>query len=250
MWTGSFNEKFKARHGFDPAPFYPALWYDIGSETEAARNYLFGFRTELYTNGFPKVVQQWCSKHGISATGHQDQEEAVNPVSVSGDLMKCFKYLDTPGVDKIDIPNVEKFYKIISSAANNWDKPLVMSETYGAMGHIDWNTIYTVAMEQYTKGINQMIPHAVWYDDGHVAFPPELSWRNKRYAGKLPQFNKYMSRLNLMLQRHGRHVADIAVLYPIATCRPAIIWMGRWDSTKAALPLPKPIMSTWASFWP
>jgi hypothetical protein len=50
-----------------------------------------------------------------------------------------------------------------------------------------------------------------------VTFLPELSWRNKLYADGLPQYNKYMSRLNLMLQNHGRHVADIAVLYPIAT---------------------------------
>ena len=36
-WTGKFNEKFKELNGFSPALYYPALWYDIGSETEAAR---------------------------------------------------------------------------------------------------------------------------------------------------------------------------------------------------------------------
>ncbi|MHC4743197.1 MAG: glycosyl hydrolase [Planctomycetota bacterium] len=218
IWTGRFNEKFEARHGFDPAPWYPALWYDIGKETQAARNYLFGFRSELYATGFPKVIQDWCDLHGIAATGHQDQEEVINPVSVAGDLMLCFKHQDIPGVDKIGGNRpAERFYKVISSAAYNWDKALVMSETYGAMGDISWDTIYKVAMEQYTKGINQLIPHAVWYDDTKVTFKPELSWRHDKYAGELPEFNKYMSRLNLMLQNPGRHVADIAVLYPIAT---------------------------------
>ncbi|MCF7974603.1 MAG: hypothetical protein K9N55_12360 [Phycisphaerae bacterium] len=218
MWTGAFNEKFKTRHGFDPAPWYPALWYDIGPDTQAARNYLFGFRSELYALGFPKVIQDWCDQHGIAATGHQDQEEVVNPVSVAGDLMLCFKYQDIPGVDKIGGNRpAERFYKVISSVAYNWDKALVMSETYGAMGDISWDTMYHVAMEQYTKGINQLIPHAVWYDDTKVTFKPELSWRHDKYAGQLPQYNTYMSRLNLLLQNHGRHVADIAVLYPIAT---------------------------------
>ncbi len=218
MWTGAFNEKFKVKYGFDPAPYYPALWYDIGPETQAARNYLFGFRSELYASGFPKVVQDWCSRHGITATGHQDQEEVVNPVSVSGDLMKCFKHQGIPGVDKIGGSRpAERFYKVISSAAYNWDKALVMSESYGAMGDISWETIYQVAMEQYTKGINLLIPHAVWYDDQAVTFKPELSWRHQKYADGLPQYNKYMSRLNLMLQKPGRHVADIAMLYPIAT---------------------------------
>lgn len=217
-WTDKFNEKFKARHGFDPRPFYPALWYDIGPDTQAARNFLFGFRTELYATGFTKRVQDWCTAHGIAATGHQDQEEVVNPVSVSGDLMKCFQYLDIPGIDKIggDRP-AERFYKIISSSAYNWDKSLIMSETYGAMGDLPWDEIYTVAMEQYTKGINLIIPHAVWYDTTNVTFKPELSWRHPRYAERLPEFNTFVARLNLLLQNDAAHVADIAVLYPIAT---------------------------------
>jgi len=134
MWTGAFNEKFKAKHGFDPAPYYPALWYDIGPDTQAARNYLFGFRSELFAAGYPKVVQDWCTQHGITSTGHRDQEEVVNQVSVSGDLMLTFQHQDIPGVDKIGNHRpAERFYKVVSSAAYNWDKALVMSETYGVM---------------------------------------------------------------------------------------------------------------------
>jgi hypothetical protein len=217
-WTDKFNEKFQARHGFDPRPYYPALWHDIGPETQAARNYLFGFRTELYATGFTKRIDDWSRAHGIIATGHQDQEEVINPVSVSGDLIKCFKHLEVPGIDKIggDRP-AERFYKIVSSAAYNYDKALVMSETYGAMGDLSWDEIYTVAMEQYTKGINLLIPHAVWYDDKKVTFKPELSWRHPLYAARLPEFNTWLARLNVMLQNDAAHVADIAVLYPIAT---------------------------------
>lgn len=218
IWTEKYNQKFEQEYGFDPSPYYPALWYDIGPETQAARNYLFGFRAELYATGFPKAVQEWCTKHGITATGHQDQEEVVNPVSVSGDLMKCFQYQDIPGVDKIGGNRpAERFYKVISSAAYNWDKTRVMSETYGAMGDISWDTIYTIAMEQYTKGINMIIPHAVWYNDQAVTFKPELSWRHPQYAEGLIPFNRYIGRLNVLLQNEGRHVTDIAVLYPIAT---------------------------------
>ena len=217
-WTDKFNEKFEAKYGFNPRIYYPALWYDIGPETQAARNYLFGFRTELYALGFPKRIQDWCDKHEIETTGHQDQEEVINPVSVSGDLMKCFKYQAIPGVDKIGGNRpAERLYKVISSSAYNWDMTLVMSETYGAMGNLSWPDIYAVAMEQYTKGINMLIPHAVWYDDKNVVFKPELSYRSPIYAEGLPEFNTYIARLNVMLQNDGRHVSDIAVLYPIAT---------------------------------
>lgn len=240
IWTDRFNEKFRASHGFDPAPWYPALWYDIGPDTQAARNYLFGFRAELYATGFPKVIQDWCRTRGITATGHQDQEEVVNPVSVSGDLMKCFKHQDIPGVDKIGGKRpAERLYKVISSAAYNWDKALVMSETYGAMGDLGWDAIYQVAMEQYTKGVNQLIPHAVWYDDGKVTFKPELSWRHPKYAEGLPQYNKFMGRLNVMLQNHGRHVADIAVLYPIATLQGGHYLDGKLGHYQGGVAIPE-----------
>ena len=239
-WTDKFNQKFTARHGFDPRPIYPALWYDIGQDTQAARNYLFGFRTELYAAGFTKRIQDWCTAHGIAATGHQDQEEVLNPVSVSGDLMKCFQYLQIPGIDKIggDRP-AERFYKVVSSAAYNWDKSLVMSETYGAMGDLSWEAIYTVAMEQYTKGINLLIPHAVWYDDANVTFKPELSWRHPRYAERLPEFNTYLARLNVMLQNNAAHVADIAVLYPIATLQGSHHLDGPLGNYKGGVAVPE-----------
>jgi len=219
LWTDKFNEKFTAAYGFSPTPYYPALWYDIGPETQAARNYLFGFRTELYATGYMKTVQDWCAAHGgIPLLGHQDQENVKNPVGVSGDIMKCYKYQDVPGVDKIGWENdPEAYYKLVSSVVYNWDKTQAMTETYGAMGNLSWEQLYAIVMEQYAKGINNIIPHGVWYNLGHVTYLPELSYRNPRYAAELPDYNAYIGRLNVLLQPPGRHVADIAVLYPMAT---------------------------------
>lgn len=216
IWTDAFNDKFISRYGESPELLYPALWYDIGEETQSARNRLFGLRAHLYSEGFMKIIGEWASAHDIYSTGHQDQEEIANPVGTSGDLMLCGKYMGIPGIDKIGGGRpTELFYKVVSSSAYNWDKRQVMSETYGAMGNISVKELYHIAMEQYTKGVNTLIPHAVWYNDQHVTFLPELSWRNELYRDSLPAFNKFLSRLNYILQQEGRHVADIAVLYPI-----------------------------------
>jgi len=218
IWTADFNQQFKDHYGFSPETLYPALWYNIGPRTAAARNLLFGLRSDLYSRGFMATISQWAEEHGILSTGHQDQEEIANPSSVAGDLMKVGKYISMPGIDKIGGGRpTEDFYKVVSSSANNWDKNYVMSETYGAMGNIPIESMYQVAIEQYTKGINHLIPHAVWYDDQKVTFLPELSWRNPLYNNELPKFNRFLSRLNYILSRQGRHVADIAVLYPIQT---------------------------------
>ena len=60
----------------------------------------FGFRAELYLEGFTKEVNDWSVAHGVTATGHQDQEEVVNQVSISGDYLKSFKYLEFLGLIK------------------------------------------------------------------------------------------------------------------------------------------------------
>lgn len=218
MWTDDFNEKFEARYGFSPERLYPALWYDIGEETAAARNMLFGMRAQLYAEGFMKTLAEWAESHGIMSTGHQDNEEILNPTSISGDLMLCGKYMTMPGIDKIGGNRpAENFYKVVSSSANNWDHTLVMSETFGDMGNISTETLYRIATEQYTKGINYLIPHAVWYNDNNVTFLPELSWRNPLYNKEMPKFNRFLARLRYVLARPGQHVADVAVLYPIQT---------------------------------
>jgi len=228
VWTDRFNEKFLAAHGFSPTPYYPALWYNIGPETQAARNYLWGFRAELYAAGYMKTIQDWCTAHGgIPLLGHQDQENIKNPVGVSGDLMKSYQYQDVPGIDKIGWDNdPEAYYKIVSSVAYNWDKAQVMTETYGAMGNLSWDRLYAIVMEQYAKGINNFVPHGVWYNLEDITYRPELSYRNPRYADGLPAYNTYIGRLNVLLQDTGRHVADIAVLYPIATLQAGYYFDG------------------------
>jgi len=238
-WTPDFNKKFEKDYGFSPALYYPALWYDIGNETEEARNYLFGFRAKLYAEGYTKQVDDWSKKHGVLATGHQDNEEIINPVGTSGDFMKCFQYLQVPGIDKIggDRP-AERFYKLVTSAAYNWDHSLVMSETYGAMGDISWKEIYGIAMDQYAKGINLLIPHAFWYDPGNVVFKPELSYRSPIYADSLKIFNDYLSRLNALVQNDARWEGDIAVLYPIHALQSGHYMDGSLGHYKGGVEIP------------
>lgn len=238
-WTPTFNEEYAAARGSDPSLLYPALWYDIGEETESARNALFSFRAELYASAYPKLVSEWSRAHGTKATGHQDNEEIVNPVGTSADLMKCFKYQDIPGIDKIggDRP-AEKYYKVVSSSAYNWDRGLVMSETYGAMGDIPWDTLYQVAMDQYTKGINLLIPHAAWFNDQDVSFKPELSYRSPVYGNGLHAFNTFLARLNILLRNEDRFVTDVAVLYPIETMQGGHRFDGPLDPYKGGVEIP------------
>jgi len=224
MWTGSFNQGFEKQYGFSPMKYYPALWYDIGPDTAAARNALFGYRAHLFATNFVKKIEDFCEAHGIKAGGHFDQEENVNPVPVNGDLMKLFEHQGVPAVDDIYfLGRSNPGYKIVSSAAFNYDKPVMFAETYAAYDKITEKTVYKVAMDQYAMGVNLQVTSggpAVW---------------NSSYV---PDFNRYLGRLSYLLQ-HGRHVADVAVLYPIAALQTAYKFDGGHHPVPALDPEPK-----------
>ncbi|MHB8899136.1 MAG: glycosyl hydrolase [Thermoguttaceae bacterium] len=213
-WTPAFNRRYEEKFGASPVLDYPALWYDIGPETAAARNALFGLRAELFADGFVKTLADWCEAHGIGLTGHVDQEEIVNPVGLCGDLIKIFEHQPMPGLDQIfAYDRGSCMYKVVSSAALNYGRPLVMTECYGGM-KLPLPNLYREAMDQFAKGVNVMVPHAVWYRTNPITFPPELSWRTEPYASELPQYNQYIGRLQRVLQQ-GRPLVDMAVVYPI-----------------------------------
>jgi hypothetical protein len=237
-WTDRFNERFTERFKTNPITLYPALWFDIGPDTAAARNALFGMRAELYATGFVKTIGDWCAAHHMDLTGHADQEEVANPViGTVGDLMKSFKYQTVPGIDQIGAyGRASRAYKVVSSAANNYDRPLVMTECYGAMD-LPLPNLYKEAMDQFAKGINVMVPHAVWYDPATIVFQPDLSPGARKYGPELPAYNQYIGRLQRLLQG-GRHVADIGVLYPIATLQ-AGSWFGPGKPYEGCVEVPE-----------
>jgi len=215
MWTHKFNDDFVRIHGYCPILLYPAMFMDIGEETEAARAAMNYVRAELYSTEYIKRTTDWCNAHGILSTGHVNWEEYPNPAGYNGDLIKVFKYQDIPGIDYIFGYGWNQLSaKVVSSAAYNWDKPEVMCEIYGGINNMDEADLYRIAMDQFTKGINYMIPHAIWTDTNKVVFKPELSSRDPVFGPLLPELNNYMGRAQLLL-KGGRHVADIGVLYPI-----------------------------------
>lgn len=217
FWTPSFNEDFARIYGEDVNPilYYPALFEDIGEDTVEARDRLEYVRTTLFAENYIGQIDQWCKDHSIQLTGHMNEEQSKNPVGIHGDLMRVFQHQAIPGIDVIwNYGQSQTAYKIVSSSAYNWDKQLVMVEAFGDISSATPETLYKITMDLYAKGINFMVPHAVWYDMNNVVFKPELSYRNPQFASELSAYSEYVSRLNAVLQQ-GRHVADIAVLYPI-----------------------------------
>ena len=182
--------------------------------TSARRPRLWGFRARLFSESYIKQLDDWCRDHGLMFSGHLDQEEIANPVGVNGDFMLAFRYQAVPGIDDIWWwGRTNRGYKLVSSAAYNWDTPAVLAETYAAYRtNMSPEVVYQVAMDQAAMGACFQVG----------ALPRD----------KTPASDRFIGRLSYMLQ-HGRHVADIAVLYPIASLQSAYRF-GDWGNATGA----------------
>lgn len=218
-WTKGFNDKFREVNGFDPAVYYPALWYPIGPETEAARVAFFNTRSELMAEGYPRMVSKWTKKYGLKNTGHPPGNYGIQPVDMSGDIFKFYRYTDLPLADLIiGYGRGRDGFKLISSASDLYDRPVTATEIYGALKEeiVDSLMLYRALMEIQARGINFVIPHGMWYDPTKVSISPLVSPYSKKLAAGLPLYSDYVARSCYLLQG-GRRVSDIALLYPIAS---------------------------------
>ncbi len=123
-WTPIFNDEYRRKYGESPSLLYPALWMDIGPETEAARVRLHSFRAELFAEGWPRRVNEWCRSHGMQAMGHPAGNYQPMPVDLTGDMIKFYRHCEIPLLDMIFGIGRRDGFKVVSSAAVNYDRPL------------------------------------------------------------------------------------------------------------------------------
>ena len=138
---------------------------------------------------------------------------------MGGDDIKFYKYQDVPLLDAIFFHGHGRDgFKMVTSAASLYDRPIAAAEVYGAFAEqkTDPAMLYRVAMELYARGVNFLIPHGMWLDPTRVRIPPLISAYSPKLGPALPGYNRFAGRLSLFLQG-GRHVAEIGVLYPIAS---------------------------------
>ena len=215
-WTGAFNKKFEAINGYDPKPWYPALWYNIGPKTESVRNAFYNTRAELLAEGFPKLVGDWAKAHGVKDTGHPPGNYDPTPIDMNGDIFKFFRHTAIPLTDAIiDYQFGQNGHKLISSAADYYDKPIVSTEIYGAYKEqiFDSLMLYRAMMDLFVRGVNFTIPHGMWYNPKQVYISPLVSPYSEKIAPVLPDYSNFVGRSCMLLQG-GKRVADIGLFYP------------------------------------
>ncbi|WP_396635699.1 glycosyl hydrolase [Maribacter sp. R77961] len=215
-WTGKFNEKFKELHGYDPKPWYPALWHNIGPETESVRHAFFNTRAELLAEGFPKLIGEWAKANGLKDTGHPPGNYDPTPIDMNGDIFKFFRHTAMPLTDAIiEYQFGQNGHKLISSAADYYDKPVVSTEIYGAYKEKTFDSLmlYRSVMDIFSRGVNFVVPHGLWYNPEQVYISPLVSPYSEKMAPALPAYSEFVGRSCMLLQG-GKRVSEVGVFYP------------------------------------
>lgn len=226
-WNVALTDLFEKRYGKKAVLYYPALWYDIGTETEAARVALYGLRAELIGEGYPKKVGEWSARHDLISMGHPPGNYEPTTVDMYGDPFKYYRYVPVPLMDAIHgYPFGRPGFKLISSAADAYDRPNVAVEIYGNyIAEMDSFMLYRGAMELMVRGANFFVPHGMWYNPDMVKIPPLIAHYSRLLGPALHAYSDYVARA-VSLLKDGNRVADIALLYPIE----ALEGWYEWDN--------------------
>lgn len=214
MWDDNFNDTFFEKYGFDPAPYYPALYEDLKEDTDHIKALFFNCRAEMLSDGFFRAVSDFTKTHGLLCTGHVAEPKSTSAPWLFGDSMLYQKNAGACGLDLVH----QYLYgfngiKLASSAAYNYDRELVCCEIFGNYAALNSDIMYREAMNAFVRGVNYLIPHTLWLS-GNARIPHEVSHRNPKYRDLLHNWNDFVARAQAML-RGGRHICNIALLYPI-----------------------------------
>jgi hypothetical protein len=231
IWGPRLAAEFRARKGYDFGPEAAALFLDIGPRTPKIRLDYNDVRVALSEENFFKPVFDWHQSRGmIFGCDHGGRGQDVVEF---GDYFRTQRWNQGPGCDQ---PNLEKNLikaKVASSIAHLYERPRVWLEGYHSSG---WGTtsagVIDATFADFLMGHNLLSFHGLYYST-HGGFwewaPPDNHWRMP-YWLHMGGFMRAVERLSFLLSQ-GRHVCDVAVMYPVA---PAEAGMDGSQAVEAA----------------
>ena len=213
-WSADFPATFKKRRGYDLMQWLPALVTDAGPEGMRARYDFWLTVGELVSENYFGQIQTWCAAHGLPSGGHLLFEESPTyQVASYGDFYRCIRRLGAPGIDCLtSLPPDVPWYiaRLLASAGELSGRTLVMSETSDHIQHYrpkgDTRPRRQVSSAEIRGTCNRLFVGGVNCITSYYSF-------DGLDDAQLRELNEWIGRCSLML-RGGRHVADIAVIYP------------------------------------
>jgi len=242
-WTKHMFRRFAERNGYDLRPRLPDLFFDVAPDSSRIRHDFYSSLTAFYTDAYYGQIHDWCRDHGVEFVAHLLYEEWLRRmVRVEGNLFAHYANMDVVGVDHLypvigtrQAPDQHVAMKVASSAAHHFGSERLICESFGGifmdatMQRMKW-----IADWEFVLGVNVLNPHGFHYTlEGARKrdWPPSMFYQYpwwRHYA----RFSEYMSRLSETLTG-GRHVAKVAVLWPINSMFAEYVPQGHTPASEA-----------------
>ncbi len=204
-------------HGEETLPLLHLLFID---EPGAAAFRVRYYRTvnDLFTRHFTRQLADWCDQHHIAFTGHFVFEEKLLRQQFVGTIVAGqYRHMHIPGIDHLGLQVRERVTaKVCQSAVNQFAKPRMLSELYGAAGqHLSLADRLWIGRQQAALGVNLFVPHLALYTMSGCRkrdYPANLFYQQPWWP-LTPLVEDDLSRLSVALSQ-GRYVADVLLLHP------------------------------------
>lgn len=221
-WSADFSDRFVARYGYDLRDRLGALWDSAVPDAGQVRRDYHALRAALAEEAFFQPLYEWHEKHGlVVGCDQQDPARAGRPVEgvqLYADYARTHRWFSAPGSDH------HGDARIHSSLAHLYERPRTWLEAFHSTGWggtleetFDW------LLPWLRTGATLYNPHAVYYTTRAGWWewaPPSTDWRQP-YWRHHKAFADAVTRLCAALSL-GRHVCEVAVLFPNTTAQASL----------------------------
>lgn len=219
-YTDVLFDCFKNDWGYDLCDKLPALFLrENGEKVSQVKWHYCETIQRLFIENYIKPISEWCKKHQMIYTGHMLHEDSLSAQTLmNGSLMRCYEYMDYPGVDLLGNDNVNyNIVKQVVSVANQCGQQWILSEMYGATGwHMKLEDYKRIGDWQAILGVNLRCPHLSWYTMAGECkrdFPASISFQSGWYK-EYKYLEDYYARLAVFMSQ-GTFVRDVLVINPV-----------------------------------
>ncbi len=214
-WDEHFNEVFMAKYGFDPAPYYPALFHFIGERDPHIKALFMACRAEMLRSGYLAALKAISDRHGLHLITAMAEPKLPACSWLAGDTLANSVYSPCAVQEKAYLYGMNSTH-LAASAADNYGSKYVTCELFRDYNKLTTDIAYKDAMNAFGHGANLLISH---WNYARITGNARRRAADRFRMDVLGQegkstFSAFVARTQALL-RGGSRVNDIAMIYPI-----------------------------------
>ena len=214
-WDEHFNEVFQTKFGFDPAPYYPALFHFIGERDPHIKALFMACRAEMLRSGYLAALKALSDRYGLHLITAMAEPKLPACSWLNGDTLAASVYSPCAVQEKAYLYGMNSTH-LAASAADNYGSKYVTCELFRDYNKLTTDIAYKDAMNAFGHGANQLIAH---WDSSRITGTTHRRAIDRFLMDTLGRegrstFSAFVARTQALL-RGGSRVNDIAMIYPI-----------------------------------